>query len=156
MDEEAFREECLEPGRLRPLNTLTERRREAAAARRLSEVRMAAARRLLGSDAEQLAVGNAAFAMEFKANELLARSGWRSKSHVCTQVALSKLLGRKDLAGALSRAYHDRQAFDYTSDPDVMESAASVEEFIEVAGEYIADVEAAIRALSGTEAGPRA
>lgn len=145
MDEQEFQKDCLEPGRLRPLRTLTDREREATNARGLAEKRIAAARRLLGSEAEQLAVGQAAFAMEAKANELLARAGWRSRSHVCTQAALSKLLNRKDLASALSRAYEDRLAYDYTSDPGVMESAASPEEFVRVAERYMTDVEAAIQ-----------
>lgn len=147
MDEEEFQRECLDSGRLRPLPTLTDREREAANARGLAEKRMVAARRLLGSEAEQLAVGLAASSMEAKTNELLARTGWRSRSHVCTQVALSKLLNRKDLAGILSRAYSDRQVYDYTSDPGTMESAGSVDGFVGMAERYLVAVEAAIQAL---------
>jgi uncharacterized protein (UPF0332 family) len=146
MDDADFKEMCLDPGRLRPIPTLTERKREAENARGIADKRMAAARHLLGSSAEQMAVGMAALAMEAKSNGLLAVAGWRSKSHVCTQAALSKLLERKDLAARLSRAYEDRQVFDYTNDPEVMRSAPSTHEFVAMAEAYLGHVDRAIRA----------
>lgn len=91
----------------------------------------------MNEDAEERVVGHAYKAMEFKANELLALKGFRSKSHVCSQAALSKLLDRPDLARRLSQAYEDRQAYDYTSNPASMRAADSLEGFLENAEAYI-------------------
>lgn len=147
MDEDEFRKECLETGRIKPLNTATERKRYAEDFRELSKRELKGAKNLLGTDTETLVVGHAYKAMEFKANELLGWAGYRSKSHVCTQVALSKLLDRKELARPLSRAYQDRQAYDYTRDPGAMKAADTFEEVIEVAEEYIVSIEDAIKEL---------
>lgn len=142
-----FDRDCLAEGRIRPLQTLTERSREAARFRTLAQTRMAAARILLGTEAEGLVVGHAAFAMEFKANELLALAGWLSKSHVCSQVALSRLLGRVDLAAALSKAYADRQVYDYTIDPGLLQSAGSLRQMVAYAEAFMAKVDLAIAGL---------
>lgn len=149
MDEEEFQEVCLDTGRVKPLNTATERKRYAEDMRQLSERELKGAKNLLGTDTEDLVVGHAYKAMEFKANELLAVAGYRSKSHVCTQVALSKLLDRKELARPLSRAYHDRQAYDYTRDPGAMKAADTFQGFIAMAEGFIGSVEDAIEELNG-------
>lgn len=149
MDEEEFQEVCLDTGRIKPLNTATERKRYAEDARGLCKRELRGARNLLGTDTEDLVVGHAYKAMEFKANELLGWAGYRSKSHICTQVALSKLLDRKDLARPLSRSYQDRQAYDYTRDPGAMKAADTFEAFIEMAETYIASVGDAIEGIEG-------
>lgn len=74
MDDETFREICLEGNGLKHLGTVTERRRFAGEFRELSRTNLRAAEHLLGTDAEQMVVGHVYGAMEAKANELMA---WR-------------------------------------------------------------------------------
>lgn len=149
MDADTFREVCLEGGGMRALDTVTERRRFAGEFRRLAETNRRAAEHLLGTDAEQMVVGHAYGAMEAKANELLAWQGYRSKNHLCTQVALSRLLDRDDLARPLSRVYEDRQTFEYTADPGSLRAATGYEELLAIAEAYIDDVEDAIEGARG-------
>lgn len=136
LNEEEFKATCLGPGRLRPIATLVERERQASTSRRLSDSKMKAAEVLLGTVGEQSCVGEAYFAMEHKVNELLAAHGWKSKSHLCTIVALTRLLALSDLARDLSRAYADRQQFDYTADPGDLGSADSYGGFLAFANAF--------------------
>jgi uncharacterized protein (UPF0332 family) len=53
------------------------------------------------------------FAMEHKANEVLALYGYKMESHVCTQIALSRIVGRKDLSKKLSDIFTLRQSVGY-------------------------------------------
>lgn len=144
MDPETFREICLEGNGMKALDTVTERRRFSAQFRELSETKLRAAEHLLDTDAEQMVVGHVYGAMEAKANELLAWHGYRSKNHLCTQVGLSRLLDREDLARSLSRVYDDRQTFEYTADPGTMTSADSYVALLETARAYVAKVEMAL------------
>lgn len=147
MDDAEFKAICLEKGGLRPLGTVTERSRWAANARGLADKHIRAARRLLGDgDEEHFVVHHAYFAMEHKANELLATSGHHSRNHLCTQIALSRLLKREDLASVLSRAYSDRQVYDYTTDPETMASAQGFEGFVGVAETFMREIDALVRA----------
>lgn len=147
VDDQDLHARCLEPGRLLPLETATDRRRFAEDFRELARTQLQAASHLLGTNAEQMVVGHAYGAMEAKANELLALRGFRSKSHVCTQMALSRLLDRRDLARTLSRVYEDRQIHEYTSDPRDMRSADSFASLLDLAAEYMEEVQAAIQEL---------
>ncbi len=144
MDDEVFETICLDGGNLIPLGTLTERKRYAAGFARLAETQLRAAEHLLGTDAAQMVVGHVYGAMEAKANQLLAVNGYRSKSHVCTQVALSRLLERKDLARPLSRAYRDRQIYEYTSDPGDRQAADTFEDLLGLARTFIDEVQATL------------
>ncbi|MBI4394312.1 MAG: hypothetical protein HY556_11055 [Euryarchaeota archaeon] len=147
MDETEFKRECLDRGRMRPLNTLTERESWAGNARDLAAKQMGAAERLsLDPDTAELAVGHAYQAMEQKANELLAIAGYQSKSHVCTQAALARFLGQERLAKELSIAYSDRQVYDYTADPGTMRFARSVPEFVKRAIGFVESVQILIEA----------
>lgn len=53
------------------------------------------------------------FAMEHKGNQLLALHGYKVESHICTQIGLSRIVGRKDLAKKLSDIFALRQSIGY-------------------------------------------
>lgn len=145
MDDETFQEICIDGSGLKALETVTERRRFAGEFGELSKTNLSAAEHLLDTDAEQMVVGHVYGAMEAKANQLLAWRGYRSKNHLCTQVGLSRLLDRTDLARPLSRVYNDRQVFEYTADPGSMTSAKSFEDLLSLARDYLASVDEAIQ-----------
>ena len=71
------------------------------------------AKYLLNSPTPLLAVLIGHFAMEHKANQLLALQGYKIESHICTQIALSRIVGRKDLAKKLSDIFTLRQSVGY-------------------------------------------
>ena len=71
------------------------------------------ARNLLATNTALAAVILAYFAMEHKANELLAVRGYKVESHVCTQAGLSRIVQRKDLAKQLSEIFTLRQNIGY-------------------------------------------
>ena len=68
---------------------------------------------LLGSSTPLAAVLIAHFAMEHKGNQLLALHGYKVESHICTQIGLSRIVGRKDLAKKLSDIFTLRQSVGY-------------------------------------------
>ena len=51
--------------------------------------------------------------MEHKGNKLLALHGYKVESHICTQLAISRIIGRKDLAQELSAIFDERQNIGY-------------------------------------------
>jgi hypothetical protein len=51
--------------------------------------------------------------MEHKGNQLLALHGYKVESHICTQIGLSRIVGRKDLAKKLSDIFTLRQSVGY-------------------------------------------
>lgn len=68
---------------------------------------------LLNSPTPLLAVLIGHFAMEHKANQLMALHGYDVESHICTQIGLSRVVGRKDLAKKLSDIFTLRQNIGY-------------------------------------------
>ena len=68
---------------------------------------------LLNSPTPLLAVLIGHFAMEHKGNQLLALHGYDVESHICTQIGLSRIVGRKDLAKKLSEIFDLRQNIGY-------------------------------------------
>lgn len=82
--------------------------------------------------------------MEHKANELLAVLGYRSKSHVCTQLAMSRILGAPELARVLSAAYQDRLAWNYTEEITSLRSARSLSGFVAVVERFMHEVDVEI------------
>lgn len=68
---------------------------------------------LLNSPTPLLAVLIGHFAMEHKGNQLLALHGYKVESHICTQIGLSRVIGRKDLAKKLSDIFTLRQKIGY-------------------------------------------
>lgn len=142
MDDEEFNRICIDGGGLRPLTTLTERTRWADNENRLARYHITTAQKLIQDPvAQHFVVHHGSFAMEHKANELLAHHGHRSKNHLCTQVALSRLLHQKDLASRLSKAYQDRMVYDYTADQKSLTSATGLPEFLENAEDFLAAVD---------------
>src|SRR3989338_1646006 len=71
------------------------------------------AKNMLNSTTPLAAIILAYFAMEHKANQLLALQGYKVESHSCTQMGLSRIVGRKDLAKLLSDVFILRQNIGY-------------------------------------------
>src|SRR3989338_10691312 len=71
------------------------------------------AQNLLKSSTPLLAILLGYFAMEHKANQLLALNGYKVESHICTQMALSRILEKKDLARKISSVFELRQNVGY-------------------------------------------
>lgn len=71
------------------------------------------AKNLLNSTTPLASVLIAHFAMEHKANQLLALHGYKVESHICTQIGLSRIIWRKDLAKYLSDIFTLRQSIGY-------------------------------------------
>lgn len=71
------------------------------------------AKNLLGSSTPLAAILIGHFAMEHKGNQLLALHGYKVESHVCTQIGLSRIVERKDLAKKLSDIFTLRQSVGY-------------------------------------------
>ncbi|MEK6967581.1 MAG: hypothetical protein AABX51_03040 [Nanoarchaeota archaeon] len=78
-----------------------------------SEYFLECAKNISKSSTPLAAVLIAHFAMEHKANQLLAQLGYKVESHVCTQIFLSRIAGRKDLAKNLSDIFTSRQSIGY-------------------------------------------
>jgi len=71
------------------------------------------AKNLVNSTTPLAAVLIGHFAIEHKANKLLALHGYKVESHICTQIGLSRIVGRKDLAKKLSDILTLRQSVGY-------------------------------------------
>lgn len=68
---------------------------------------------LLKSNTPLLAILTGYFAIEHKANQILALNGYKVESHICTQMALSRILDKKDLARTISKVFELRQNVGY-------------------------------------------
>lgn len=77
---------------------------------------------ILKSDTPLLAVLLGYFSMEQKTYQLLAKNGLKVTSHVCGIMGLSKVIGRKDLASALSKAYDNRLEVNYLGNIKTIEA----------------------------------
>lgn len=71
------------------------------------------ANNLLNSTTPLVAILIAYFSLEHKANQLLALYGYKVESHICTQMGLSRVVQRKDLAKMLSDIFTLRQNIGY-------------------------------------------
>lgn len=71
------------------------------------------AKNLLNTNTPLLAVVVGYFAMEHKANQLLALNNYDIESHICTQIGLSRIIGRRDLAKQLSNIFNMRINLNY-------------------------------------------
>lgn len=71
------------------------------------------AKNLLNTNTPLLAVVIGYFAMEHKANQLLALNNYDVESHICTQIGLSRIIGRGDLAKQLSNIFDMRLNLNY-------------------------------------------
>jgi uncharacterized protein (UPF0332 family) len=135
---------CLKTGNMRPIATLTDREAVASQQRQLATDCIEAARVLVGTRGEPRAIGQAYFAMEHKANELLARHGWEGKAHDCTSAALEILVKRPDLARLLADSYRDRKKYDYTHDPRDLKTGQALADLIQHAADFMREVENAM------------
>ena len=71
------------------------------------------------------------FAMEHRANALaLISDNYKLESHICAQIYLSRIVGRKDLAQLLSKAWNLRIGYNYRMDLSVGGDVKDVENFI--------------------------
>jgi uncharacterized protein (UPF0332 family) len=137
-----FQRRCIAAGGLRPIATLADRAEIARQQRELAEQCIAAAEILVGTRAEQRAIGQAYFAMEHKVNELLAHHGFEAKDHACSEAALDVLLKRPGLARRLGDSYKDRKKFDYTHDPRDLRTGQALADLVSAARAFMIDVEA--------------
>lgn len=71
------------------------------------------AKNLLSTSTPLAAILISHFAMEHKGNQLLALHGYKVESHICTQIGLSRMIERKDLAKKLSDIFTLRQSVGY-------------------------------------------
>lgn len=78
-----------------------------------AEYMLEGAKSLLNSSTPLLSILVGHFAMEHKANQLIALYGYKVESHFCTQMGLSRVVGRKDLAKTLSDIFSLRQKIGY-------------------------------------------
>ena len=78
-----------------------------------SEYFLECAKNLLNGATPLAAILIGHFAMEHKGNQLLAMHGYKVESHICTQIGLSRIVGRKDLAKKLSDIFTLRQGVGY-------------------------------------------
>src|SRR3989338_3677791 len=120
MDEEKdFKEKCLSKRTIfqEPTVTRIENKEQMRALadqhKNNSEYFFEAANNMLNSSTPLAAILIAHFAMEHKANQLLALHGYKVGSHACSQIGLSKIAGRKDLAKKLSDIFTLRQSIGY-------------------------------------------
>lgn len=118
MDKE-FEEKCLKERTIKQKPTVTILQRKemigsiAEQHKNSSEYFLEAAKTLAESNTPLVSNIVGYFAMEHKANELLALNGYKVESHICTQICLSRVLGHKDLAKKLSVVFNLRQAVGY-------------------------------------------
>lgn len=89
------------------INSLAEKHKNSA------EYFIDGAKFMLQSKTPLLAILLGYFAMEHKANQLIALQGYKVESHICTQLAISRIVGRKDLAQKLSTVFNERQDIGY-------------------------------------------
>jgi len=83
-----------------------------------------AAEDLLGTQSDLIAVVEGYYAMLHKANEALARAGFKIESHRCTILGLRGVFEESDLADTLRQAGDDRVDIDYHLDPEGDSDAA--------------------------------
>lgn len=79
----------------------------------LSNYFFTGAESILSSTSPLLAILLAYFAMEQKTYEILALKGLKVTSHICAIKGLSRIIGRRDLAAVLSKAYDNRLEVNY-------------------------------------------
>ena len=118
MDKE-FEEKCLKERTIKQSPTVTVIKRKelmksiAEQHKNSSEYFLEAAKTLLESNTPLVSCIIGYFAMEHKANELLALNGHKVESHICAQICLSRVLGYRELAKKLSVVFNLRQAVGY-------------------------------------------
>ncbi len=119
MVDKDFEEKCLNKRTINvsPTVTIIEQEEEkqslANKHKNNSEYFLDGVQNLLKSNTPLLAILMGYFAMEHKSNQILALNGYKVESHICTQIALSRILKRKDLAKKISAVFESRQNVGY-------------------------------------------
>lgn len=114
-----FQEKCLQEREIKVspavkiLEQEVERQALAKQHQNNSDYFLEGAQNLLKSSTPSLSILVGFFALEHKANQLLALKGYKVESHVCTQMALSRIVGRPDLARKISFVFESRQNIGY-------------------------------------------
>ena len=129
---EEFREECLKQDDAKRIEG-ADRGREAERFRNQSEYHMKAAEELLGSDTSLIAIVEGYYSMLHKANEALARAGFKTSTHKCTLLGLRGVFQEPELARELQEAMDERINVDYYMNPEKpdLEEFQKPEEFLE-------------------------
>ncbi|MBI4919280.1 hypothetical protein HY837_05075 [archaeon] len=118
MDKE-LKAKCLQPRTItqKPSVSLIQRKEEMSSIaeqhKNSSEYFLKGAEVVLNSETPLLSILLAYFGIEHKANQLLALHGYKVESHICTQLCLSRVLGKKELAKTLSNVFEERQRIGY-------------------------------------------
>jgi len=118
-----FKDDCLQSERIIKKGPGAEVIKEEDKAKNLyqqlnaaSEYYLKGAKELLDSDVPYLVYIIGFFAVEFKANALLALHSIKIIEHFCTPLALSKVLENKELARMYSNVYDLRITYNYRID----------------------------------------
>ncbi len=88
----------------------------------LSDYFLKGAKSILKSDTPLLAILLGYFSMEQKTYQLLAKKGLKVTSHLCGIMGLSRVIGRKDLASVLAKAYDNRLEVNYLGNIKTIEA----------------------------------
>lgn len=132
-----FMDRCVNTGDEQPGTTRIDspagRRREANRFRSQSEYHAMAAQDNLEGRAPLMAIREGYYVMLHKANEALALSGFKARTHECTLLGIRGVFNAPELADMLRRAFNERRNVDYFMDPGDPELAefAGPEQFVE-------------------------
>ena len=88
----------------------------------LSNYFLNGAKSIVNTDTPLLAILLGYFSMEQKTYQLLAKKGLKVTSHVCGIMGLSRVINRKYLATALSKAYDNRLEVNYLGNIKTIET----------------------------------
>ncbi|MCD4759893.1 hypothetical protein K8R33_03320 [archaeon] len=135
-----FEDNCLEKGYSVTFKTEVEADKRAEQHKSNSAYFLKSAQNLLGTDTPNVAVMLGFFAMEHKANELIALKGYDIKAHECTAIFLSRILEEKGLARKFNDAMGLRKDYNYKLDLK-SESKEEVKEFINNITQFILEVD---------------
>lgn len=114
--DEKFKEECIDKENAVAFKSKIEAKKKFEEYNSNAAYFLEGAKNLLNSSTPNLAPEEEFFAMEHKANALIALHGYNVKSHECTPIFLSRILNRKDLAKKFSEAFKTRVSYNYRLD----------------------------------------
>ncbi len=124
------------------LNTPVEIKRATGRYNRGSKYFLKGAEILAESETPLLSIILGYFALEHKANEILAFKGYKIKDHVCIIKAISKILERSDLAKELANAYNERLNANYIMSFSTIENDKEyAKRFLEKVKKFIEEME---------------
>ena len=128
---EEFKEKCLEQGDAKRIDG-ADRKREAERFENQSKYHMKAAEELVQGEASLIAIVEGYYSMLHKANEALARAGFKTGTHKCTLLGLREVFKKSELARELQEAMDERINVDYYTNPEKphLEEFKEPEEFL--------------------------